>query len=270
VIGTDRKPGKRSDCGVVILTKDEAAVLPRCLAAIPKEFEVFVVDSGSTDATVAIAQCHGCQVLVRDWTGFADQRNFALETLTGFFKWIVFIDADESFPEPIWSWINETLDDQLDADVVYLSQRIHIGDKMLKYAPYYPIYHPRIVKCRSDIFLKNQSGHGETIKNDLQKIYIDVPYHHYIIAENCEDWLLKHVRLAIIEAQAASSVIDGVVTNRSRLNTLMQPGPLRAVARFVFHFIVGGGWRDGRAGFYYSALYGWFELTKWLASIRMQ
>jgi glycosyltransferase involved in cell wall biosynthesis len=254
---------------VAILTKDEAVNLPRCLDAIPRDIPIFIVDSGSTDGTLAIAEARGCQILARSWTGFADQRNFTLQSLQGQFDWVIFIDADEVFPEPIWTWVSANLGDRCKADVVYMSQRIHIGGRMLRHAPHYPIYHPRIVKCRPGLFLNNRSGHGETVIEALNVQYVDIPYHHHIIAHELVPWLRKHVSLAQMEANAAAALASGVITRRAKLNAIVKIGPLRAPLRFLFHYGVCGGWRDGRPGLIYSALYGWYELTKWLASIRV-
>ncbi|WP_256361237.1 glycosyltransferase [Methylomonas koyamae] len=64
---------------VVILACNEAANLPRCLAAIPERYPIVMVDSGSSDDTVAIAERRGCRVYHNPWPGFAEQRNFALQ-----------------------------------------------------------------------------------------------------------------------------------------------------------------------------------------------
>ncbi len=247
-----------------ILTKNEAANLPACLGAIPAGIPAIVVDSGSDDATIDIARARDCRILTRPWTGFADQRNFTLRILRSRFDWVIFIDADEIFPEPIWSWIDANLA-TLETDVVYLSQRLHIGGKMLRHAPHYPIYHPRLVRCRAPVFTPNQSGHGETVIDALAVQYVDIPYLHYIVPRDLGPWLNKHVALAQVEAHAGPSL--GKVTRRARLNAKMRPGPLRALARFIFHYFVCGGWRDGRPGLIYSVLYGWYELTKWLAAL---
>ncbi|MGZ8153237.1 MAG: glycosyltransferase, partial [Methylovulum sp.] len=63
---------------VVILTKNEEANLPRCLASIPEYYPIVIVDSGSTDNTIAIARNSGCRIYTNPWPGFADQRNFAI------------------------------------------------------------------------------------------------------------------------------------------------------------------------------------------------
>lgn len=250
-----------------ILTRDEAANLPACLAAIPRDVPITIVDSGSTDDTPQIARAAGCGLLSRGWTGFADQRNFTLQALAETCDWVVFIDADEIFPEPIWAWCRANLNAAASADVIYLSQRIHIGGRMLHHAPHYPIYHPRIVRAGPDVFVNNRSGHGETVREELKVQYVDIPYRHHIIAHDLGPWLRKHVTLAMMEAKAPPS--DGVLTRRAKLNALMPTGVLRAPARFLFHYVYCGGWRDGRPGFLYSALYAWYELTKWLAATRV-
>jgi glycosyltransferase involved in cell wall biosynthesis len=76
-----------------VLTKDEAARLPRALARVPAGADIFVLDAGSTDATVAIARAHGARVEVRPWRGFIDARRYALGRVTTPYAFM--LDADE-------------------------------------------------------------------------------------------------------------------------------------------------------------------------------
>jgi tetratricopeptide (TPR) repeat protein len=78
-----------------LIVRDEEELLPACLeAAAPAADEIVVVDTGSTDATVAIAESFGARVLHRPWDGsFSAARNAALEAATG--DWVLFLDADE-------------------------------------------------------------------------------------------------------------------------------------------------------------------------------
>ena len=79
---------------VIVITKNEAARLPTCLASVAFADELIVVDSASTDNTVELARGFGARVIVTaDWPGFGLQKQRALDAATG--DWVLCIDADE-------------------------------------------------------------------------------------------------------------------------------------------------------------------------------
>jgi glycosyltransferase involved in cell wall biosynthesis len=85
---------------VVIIARNEAARIERCIASVRWADEVVVLDGGSTDATVELARALGARVEVAtDWPGFGAQKNRALALATG--DWILSLDADE--------WVDENL-----------------------------------------------------------------------------------------------------------------------------------------------------------------
>ena len=77
----------------IVLTRNEERNIEDCLAGLSWADEILVVDSGSTDHTVALAEKHGAKVLAHPFEDFASQRNFALTQAKG--DWVLFIDADE-------------------------------------------------------------------------------------------------------------------------------------------------------------------------------
>jgi glycosyltransferase involved in cell wall biosynthesis len=79
---------------LLVITYNEAENIARCLDSVPFAAEKIVIDSGSTDDTVAIAQQHGAHVIHQPWLGFGAQRNFASTQANN--DWIIFLDADEA------------------------------------------------------------------------------------------------------------------------------------------------------------------------------
>ena len=78
---------------LLIIARNEAAHIARCLNSVPFAAEKIVVDSGSTDGTQDIAIKCGARVVEQPWLGFGPQRNFASTQSTH--DWILFLDADE-------------------------------------------------------------------------------------------------------------------------------------------------------------------------------
>jgi len=82
---------------VIVITKDEEAVIRRCLESVAWAEEIVVVDSGSADRTQEICRGLGAKVYVfPDWPGFGLQKNRARELATG--DWVLSLDADEWLP----------------------------------------------------------------------------------------------------------------------------------------------------------------------------
>ena len=82
-----------------IITLNEERNLPRAIASLRCCDEILVVDSGSTDRTVEIAEKYGARVLDANWRGYAGQKNYACDQAA--YDWVLSIDADEALGEDL-------------------------------------------------------------------------------------------------------------------------------------------------------------------------
>ncbi|MDE2155606.1 MAG: glycosyltransferase family 2 protein [Xanthomonadaceae bacterium] len=121
---------------LAVITHNEAGNIARCLDSVPFAAEKLVVDSGSDDDTVAIAQAHGARVVRQDWLGFGPQRNFATTRCSH--PWILVLDADEYLTPALSAELQQRLPALIasDAAAVYLRRStIYMGAPMRWYRP---------------------------------------------------------------------------------------------------------------------------------------
>ncbi|WP_319526221.1 glycosyltransferase family 2 protein [uncultured Desulfosarcina sp.] len=92
---------------IVVIACNEADRIGHLLEHADFADEVIVVDSGSTDDTVALCEAAGARVIHRDWKGYADQKHFAMQQAKG--QWVLNLDADEFVPEELAVEIQKAL-----------------------------------------------------------------------------------------------------------------------------------------------------------------
>ena len=121
---------------LAVITHNEADAIARCLDSVPFAAEKLVVDSGSDDGTVAIAQAHGARVVHQDWLGFGAQRNFASGQSSH--DWILVLDADEYLSPELAAELQQRLPGLMtgNAPAARLRRRtIYMGRPMRWYRP---------------------------------------------------------------------------------------------------------------------------------------
>lgn len=253
---------------VVVLATDEEDDLPACLDAVPPGIAVTVLQSSeSRDRTVEIARSRGAQVLTNPWDGFAAQRDFATHRAGIAEAWILFIDADEIFTAAFWTWCEGQLAGDPAFDGAFISSHLILDGVELKHAPAYPVYHARLVRTGVAHYVRNMTGHGETLAEGTRTTFVDIPYMHYIHSGPLKPWMEKHLRLAERDLESADANKGGLTTARARLNRFLPNGPWRAILRFFYHYLWCLGFLDGQAGLRYSAMYAWYEMSKWVMSV---
>lgn len=260
---------ERLPLSIVILTLNEEARLPGCLASVADCDDVVVVDSGSTDGTQAIARAAGARVVVNRFVNFAEQRNFA-HAAAGFrHPWVFHLDADEQMtPELLQECRQVTASDPA-YDGFYAAPRMMFHGRWLPHCTDFPAWQARLVNCRRFSFV--QTGHGQREAPGLRLGFLRAGYLHDISDANPAEWEAKHRRYAREEAEEVvrhsagfgqtlrQAVTGSGLERRRALKRLSYSLPARPFLRFVYQYLLRGGFLDGPGAWRYCRLMARYE-----------
>jgi glycosyltransferase involved in cell wall biosynthesis len=251
---------------VVILTLNEERNLPRCLASIRSCDDVVVLDSGSTDATVAIAKAAGARVVTRAFDHFAGQRNYAQREIKFRHAWVFHLDADEQFTPELDAECR-TAAGRTDLDGFFVAPKMIFQGRWIPHCTDFPAWQARFVRAPQFEFV--QAGHGQREAPHLQLGRLHANYLHDLSSGGETEWLDKHRRYAREEAAAhlASAMHFSFpdlfarerLVRRRALKRLSYSLPFRPALRFVYQYVLRRGLLDGAPGLRYCQLLARYE-----------
>jgi glycosyltransferase involved in cell wall biosynthesis len=257
---------------VIILTRDEALHIGRAITATRATGgRILVVDSGSTDDTVAIARNHGADVLTHAWRNHATQFNWALDEISVDTDWVLRLDADEILSPELASAISDAVarDDPMIAGYTVNRRMAFMGR---------PIHHGGLFPVKVIRLFRAGRGRCETRWMD-EHIAIDGAL-SALPGELLDDclkplgfWTAKH------NGYASREVIDILVPGQASGNQPLQLGrqggrkrwlkervynrlPLgvRPLLYFFYRYVLRLGFLDGRRGLVFHVLQGfWYR-----------
>lgn len=127
----------RKSLSVVIIAKNEAGLLPDCLRSVAWADEIVMLDSGSQDESVAVAESLGAKVFTHvDWQGFGKQRQLAQSYASH--DYILMIDADERVTPELRQSIEQTLTAPDDNQVYSCARRNLFLGRFMRHSGWYP------------------------------------------------------------------------------------------------------------------------------------
>lgn len=266
------------DISVIILTYNEEIHIARCLDKISTLVKtVYIVDSYSTDKTLEIAKSYrNVTILQNKWINYATQFNWALQNIEIKTKWILRLDADEYLSDELKKELTEklpTLDERYTGVVftlnrVFLGKLLHRGMTKIKLLRLF-----QNGKAKSEVRFMDehiQLSEGETIE-----------FSHVFFDENLNDiswWTQKHVGYAIREAvdlldieydltgsakEDSQRRMNEEAKDKRMMKHSYAKAPLfwRAFAFFVYRYFFHLGFLDGKEGFLWHFLQGWWYRT---------
>ncbi len=278
---------------VVIITFNEEANIGRTLESVKAlvadgKGEVIVVDSGSTDRTVEIAESFGAKVFIEDWKGYAAQKNSATDKATG--DWILSLDADEEVDSELITELTRRSDGKpgrtlyewcltvgqggaasreimKGAPIGFLIHRKnYFLGRWIKRGGFWPDPKLRLFRRGSGLF-EDRTVHEDVQVDGLTKL---IPYgaliHHSY--PTLSDYIEHMNRYSSLGAEMVAAK-DKVSVSFSFMNIVVRP-----LFTFLYNYLFRLGFLDGREGLllhlYHAVYVSWKYAKAWELSRRRQ
>jgi glycosyltransferase involved in cell wall biosynthesis len=259
---------------VIILSRNEALHMARAIRSVQQAADhILVVDSGSTDDTVAIAHAHGAKVLVHPFVTQARQFNWALEQLSEDTDWIFRLDADEIVSPELAQSLAQTLPG-LPATVAGASvaRRMAFLRRPIRWGGIFPVRITRVLRYgrgRSEdrwmdehILLDGKEAHldGELLDDNLNPLGWWIEKHNAYASREVVEILDAEFRFLDRDRHDAPEGQAGVKRWIKEKIYAQMPGGLRAFGYFFYRYVLRLGFLDGTAGTCFHLLQGfWYR-----------
>ena len=256
---------------VLILTRNEAPILGRCLASVGWSDDIVVFDSFSTDRTLAIAQAAGARVVQRSFDNYGAQREAARRWGGYKHPWVFALDADEQPDAELALEIKAiaSAENTAGPNAYRMRRKDHFRGRWLPHSTLYPswfirLYRPGQIQYEARAVHEYPVVHGRL--GELNGHLV-----HDSFSKGDGAWWEKHKRYAVLEAREnVKSLTSGTVdwkrliacdpvVRRRALKELSVRLPCRPMLRFIYMYGMRGGFLEGMAGFEYCRLLARYE-----------
>ncbi len=158
-----------------LITYNEAANIAEALQSVTWADETVVVDSGSTDATLDICRRFTDKIFHRDWTGYVDQKNFAVEKASH--EWIFSLDADERPDSVLVSEVDALRRAGFQKPGYRIPRVAYFMGRWIRHGDWYPDYQLRLFDRRQGRW-QGGSVH-ESVRTQGEPGLLRGELHHY-------------------------------------------------------------------------------------------
>lgn len=261
---------------VLIITMNEESDIGNCIKSVEWSDDIHVFDSNSIDNTVSVAKKLGASVYQKNFTGFASQRNAALEMIDFKYEWIFILDADERCNSNLHAEIIETLQNSTALVSGFrIRRRDFLENKWLKHSQITPFY-TRIIRRGK---AKYHREINEVLEVDGEVIQLKSYFDHFPFSKGYQHWIQKHNIYSSLEASkivddrqhsVSYSLKDALFAKDISKRRYNQKGifykmPGRPFLKLLYMMFFRGALLDGYQGVKYSllqAIYEYFIVIK--------
>lgn len=226
---------------VVVVTFNEEKNIKNCLDSLKFCSEIIVVDSGSTDATLHIANKYSARIFFKKFSDFSSIKNFGIMKAKN--QWILSVDADEVISNELQYQIKKAIEN--DYDGYYIKRVNYFLGKQIKYGGWGDDFQLRLFKKDKGLF---SGAVHESVKINGKIGYINEPILHYSYTDS-KSYFEKMNRYTSIQAQETKQFLF--------LRLFFSP-----FFKFVKMFFMKLGFLDGFHGFILAVYSSFSEFVK--------
>jgi glycosyltransferase involved in cell wall biosynthesis len=243
---------------VVVITLNEEKNIARCLNSIAQiADEIIVVDSNSTDNTVAIAKAAGATVIIQPFLGYIEQKNFALQQAS--YKYCLSLDADECLDNTALQAITTIKEQGFAADGYKINRCNFFNGKWIRRGTWYPDTKLRLVnKEKAKWGGVNPHDQLQLQSNKIVHIVGDILHYSYA---NIQDMIAQNNKFTSIMANALYQ--QGKRSNWCKM-------VLNPLVAFVNGYFFKAGFLDGMDGFIIAKTIAYFTFVKYAKLYNLQ
>jgi glycosyltransferase involved in cell wall biosynthesis len=234
----------RPPVSVTIIALNEEENLPQAIRSVSWAEEVIVIDSGSTDSTVKVAQELGAKVIFNSWPGYGQQKNFAQNQTVH--DWVLNIDADEVVSPKLANEIQNALSQlkpathPISPKGFYFPRKTFYLGRWIRHGGWYPNHLVRLVDKKFAAWTEPSVHEELRVNGEVQGL--TEPLSHYAFS-SIQDQILTNLRFSRLGSQDLQKT--GQKPSMSRLI-------LKPVGKFLETYLLKRGFLDGLAGFIIS------------------
>lgn len=249
------KPGT-APVAVVMISLNEAHNMESVLLNLSGwAQQVFLVDSCSADDTVSIALRHGVHVVQRNFKGFGDQWNFALNELPIMAPWTMKLDPDERLTDELKYEIEKSIKNQSNSAYRLPIRLCFMGAKLPIVLRLTRLWRTGTAQFSDVKANEHALCNGPEIELTAEIMHLDSP--------DLDHWLTKQNRYTTAEAISQHEgralalpprLFGSKLERRMWLKRNFWRFPARYLILFLYHLLVIGSWRAGRVGWIWAHL----------------
>lgn len=260
-----------TDITTIILTKNEEINIERCINSVKGWTKrIVVVDSGSTDRTVELAEELGAEIYHHEpFVNYAKQFNWAIDNINIDTKWVFRFDADECVTPKLRQEIITECENHAEDDIsgFMMRYKIYFLGKFLKHGGAYPFLKITIFKYGKGRFEDRSMGE-HIVLNEGRCLYLKEDCEHYDF-KNLTAFIDKHNWYATREVSdyfavrngRKNAILDGQPERAKKLRDGLYyklPRYFRAKLYYWYKFYFRMGFLDGEAGHIWAFLQAYF------------